>query len=360
MALSSIASNLRFMTDQTPFETTLMFREAAEASDVCGRQIAEDGGALAELAETLRRRDPLFVMTCARGSSDHAATFAKYLIERRLRIPVASLGPSTVSVYDAGPRDLSRAVFIAISQSGQSPDLLASARAARKAGAIVIGIVNNTSSPLADAANAVVPLLCGPERSVAATKSYLASLFAIVRLVSAWTGDADLSAAVSATPNALQRAWDCDWSAAAEPLLKARGLFTVSRGALLGIAQEAALKFKETSGLHAEAFSSAEVRHGPMAIVEDGFPVLMFVPRDAASAGFADLSERFSRRGAYVMSAGAALPGSVPLPFVEDLHPLVHGLAMTQSFYRFVNALAQMRGHDPDRPPALSKVTETR
>ncbi len=223
-------------------------------------------GAVDELGEALRRFAPRAVVTCARGSSDHAATYARYLIETRTGLLASSAAPSVSSLY-ATKADLESVLFLAISQSGASPDLLAAARAARDAGALVVALVNAEESPLARAASHAIPLRAGLESSVAATKSYIASLTAIVQLVGSWTQDDELRAALEGAPDQLASAWQLDWSAAIEYLRPANNLFVVGRGLGLGIAQEAALKLKETCGLHAEAFSSAELRHGPVALV---------------------------------------------------------------------------------------------
>lgn len=341
-------------------EDTLMFAEAAEAPSVAERHREALAEPMRRLGQRLRELDPHVVITCARGSSDHAATFAKYLIETRLGTPVASHAPSTSSIYATAWRKLNGALFLSISQSGRSPDLLVSAQAARDAGAFVVAIVNDTDAPLAKIANVAIPLLAGPERSVAATKSFIGSLLAVAALVSAWNQDDDLANALNGAPETLGKAWALDWSPALPLLSGATSLFVVGRGLMLAVAQEAALKLKETCGLHAEAYSAAEVRHGPMAIVGAGFPVLMLVPGNAAGEAFAPLASDFVDRGAHVMMAGGASPGAVNLPVLSGLHPALAPIAAIQSFYRLAVDLSIARGHHPDRPPHLRKVTETR
>ena len=346
-----------------PPETgTLMFQEAAQAADVVAAQFARNRDTLAALAARLRTSPPPFVATCARGSSDHAATYAKYLLETQLGVVTASLSPSVGSVYEA-PLRLRGALFIAISQSGKSPDLLRNTEAAKAAGAHVVALVNVEDSPLAALADTVVPLCAGPERSVAATKSYLASLAAIAQLVAHWKEDAALLAALDVLPAALRDAWSKDWSALTGGLVDARNLFVLGRGLGLGAAQEAALKFKETCGLHAEAYSSAEVKHGPMALVGSGFPVLAFAQPDGTGAGTLALAEEFRARGAEVWVAstgdGRTPPDEGWLPLAEAPHPALAPLLAVQSFYRAINALALRRGYNPDLPPHLNKVTET-
>ncbi|KAF1697187.1 SIS domain-containing protein [Pseudoxanthomonas koreensis] len=336
---------------------TLMFQEAAQAADVVAAQFARNRDTLAVLGAKLRTSPPPFVATCARGSSDHACTYAKYLLETQLGVVTASLSPSVGSVY-AAPLRLRGALFIAISQSGKSPDLLRNAEAARAAGAHVVALVNAEDSPLAALADTVVPLCAGPERSVAATKSYLASLAAIAQLVAYWKDDAALLAALDALPGAMREAWSKDWSALADGLVDARNLFVLGRGLGLGAAQEAALKFKETCGLHAEAYSSAEVKHGPMALVGAGFPVLVFAQPDETGAGAVAVAAEFRARGAAVWVASAQA-GDCQLPVAAAPHPALAPLLEVQSFYRAINALALRRGYNPDLPPHLNKVTET-
>lgn len=338
---------------------TLMFNEAAQAADVIAAQFARNRDTVAALAAQLRAAPPPFVATCARGSSDHAATYAKYLVETQLGIVTASLSPSIGSVYEA-PLRLEGALFIAISQSGKSPDLLRNAEAAKAAGARVVALVNVEDSPLAQLADTVLPLCAGPEKSVAATKSYLASLAAILQLVAYWKDDPALLAALDALPQALGDAWAQDWAALTDGLAGAHNLFVLGRGLGLAAAQEAALKFKETCGLHAEAYSSAEVRHGPMALVGAGFPVLVFAQPDGTGPGAIAVADEFRARGAQVWVASAEAASSVTgLPLPAGAHPALAPLLTVQAFYRAINALALRRGHNPDLPPHLNKVTET-
>ena len=337
-----------------PSETeTLMFNEAASSASVIAAQCARNHERVRALAADLRQNPPPFVVTCARGSSDHAATYAKYLFETRLGLVTASASPSVGSVYEAR-QQLQGALYLVISQSGKSPDLLRNAEAAKAAGARVVALVNVEDSPLAELADTVLPLCAGPEKSVAATKSYLASLAAILQLGAAWHGDAALVATLAGLPAALRQAWQADWRAVTDGLADARNLFVLGRGLGLAAAQEAALKFKETCGLHAEAYSSAEVKHGPMALVGPGFPVLAFAQPDETGAGTAAAAAEFRQRGARVWLAGAG--GDLPL---ADSAPEITPLLTIQSFYRAINALALRRGFNPDLPPHLNKVTET-
>ena len=338
---------------------TAMYREASQASEVAARQYASNAALIRDLGQRLRALDPQIIFTCARGSSDHAATYAKYLIETRLRVPVVSQAPSISSIYGAPLLHMKNQPFILISQSGKSPDLLLSAEAARKAGALVIALVNDMDSPLADLAEIVVPLHAGPEKSVAATKSYIATLCALAHLVGEWTRSAETQEAVKMLPRLLNAAWADDWGAGAEMFRDAESMFVLGRGLTLGIAQEAALKFKETSGIHAEAFSMAEVVHGPMALVKSGFPLLIFPPLDKAAAGLEPIAQQFLGRDARIAVAGRQFDGAVSLGLPEEVDSVTAPIAMVQSFYAMVNTISVQRGYDPDRPPLLQKVTET-
>ena len=336
-------------------DATRMFQEAADAPAAVERLLNANRAAVEELAGQLRRRPPRAVVTLGRGSSDHAATYAKYLIETGLGVLTSSASPSVSSIYDAR-QDLRDVLFLAISQSGRSPDLLAAVEAARNAGAHVVALVNDAASPMADLAHVTLPLHAGPEQSVAATKSYIAALAAIAQLTAAWADDDALGAALDGLPPQLALAWALDWSPAVEALIPERNLYVLGRGPGFAAAQEAALKLKETCGLHAEAFSAAEVLHGPMALVEKDFPVLIFAQADLSEAGVVDLARQLAGRGARVLLAGADGPGA--LPFART-HAALQPIALIQSFYRLANALALARGLDPDSPPHLRKVTET-
>jgi glucosamine--fructose-6-phosphate aminotransferase (isomerizing) len=337
--------------------STRMYREAAQAPQAVREQLQANAARVARLAARLRQTPPRAVVTCARGSSDHAATFARYLIETRLGLLTSSAAPSVSSVYDARP-DLAGTVMLAISQSGASPDLLSAVSSARAAGAHIVALVNAEDSPLAQLADDLIPLCAGMERSVAATKSYIASLAAIVHLVASWSRDARLAAALQQAPELLERAWQLDWSAAVTRLTPANNLYVIGRGLGLAIAQEAALKLKETCGLHAEAVSAAELRHGPMALVRAGFPLLIFTQNDESRSGVTQLAAELAAQGADVLLAGADAARATILP-TEGAHPVIEPLLFAQSFYRMANALSLARGGDPDRPPHLHKVTET-
>ena len=335
---------------------SLMFLESKEASVAVARLLAGNESDVSRWSENLRKRPPTVLVTAARGSSDHAATFAKYMIETLTSTPTLSASPSVSSVYATDLR-LQGAVFLAISQSGRSPDLLAQAEAARRGGAQVVALVNDEQSPLARLADLLLPLHAGPERSVAATKSFICALASVLQICAHWTQSSSLRSALERLPEQLAQAFELDWSALSTALVGASNLFVLGRGPGLAVAQEAALKLKETSALHGEAYSAAEVRHGPMTLVGPGFPVLVFAQNDPSRSGTLEVAREFSARGAQVLCADPDGPGA--LPVIESAHPACAPLLQICSFYRAANALALARGRDPDQPPHLNKVTET-
>jgi glutamine---fructose-6-phosphate transaminase (isomerizing) len=339
--------------------SSLMQAEAQQAADAVARLLQTEAPALAALGRAFRERPPAAMLTVARGSSDHAAQYMSYLLMARLGRLVTSLPMSVVTLYQSQLVCQGLASF-AFSQSGQSPDLVAPTQALRAQGACTVALVNDAASPLALAAQHVVPLHAGIERSVAATKSCIAQLAAGAALVSAWQQDAAFAAALQDLPEALARAARADWSAAVPALADTRQLYVIARGTGLPIAMEAALKFKEVCGIQAEAFSGAEVQHGPMALVEPGFALLVLAPAGPAQAGLLQLAADMRHRGAHVLLAAPAGTPGAQLPLVASGNVDLDPITAVQSFYPMVEALARARGMDPDQPRHLNKVTRTR
>ncbi|TCN24787.1 SIS domain-containing protein [Sinorhizobium americanum] len=338
---------------------TNMRREIDEIPEAVARLLDRSAAAVAAAGTALRAKDPAFLVTIARGSSDHAALFLKYAIELTAGRPVASLGPSLASIYGAELK-LGGAAAIAISQSGKSPDIVAMAEAATRAGAVSIALTNTLPSPIADACSHPLDILAGPELAVAATKSYVNSIVAGLAVLGEWTSDAGLKRAVADLPNQFAQAVKLDWQEFAADLCEAESLYVLGRGPALAIASEAALKFKETSGMHAEAYSAAEVLHGPVALVGARFPILVLAARDAAEVSVAEIADGMSAKGAVVHVTSARAQKAKRLPFVETGHPLTDALALILPFYGFVEAWSRSRGLNPDAPASLKKVTETR
>ncbi len=336
-----------------------MMAEIREAPEVVARQAEALASPLAAIVNRLNARPPQVVVTCARGSSAHAAGFGKHLIERYLGIPVAAAAPSVATVYRRSLR-LQDQLVIAVSQSGRSDDLVELTSTARAAGAVTVGIVNAEDSPLARTCEIVLPMGAGPEHSVAATKTVIASMAALLRLVAAWSAEAGLMHGLERLPDRLAQATDLDWSATLPGLRGATSLVTLGRGPTLAIAREASLKLKETSNLHAEAFSGAEFLHGPVTLVSTRYPILLFMPNDAAAEGLRSLAAdlRGKEAALFVAEPGEAAAGRLPALSPDQAE--ADALCLLQSFYGMAVRLAQVRGLDVDRPRHLKKVTRTR
>jgi glucosamine--fructose-6-phosphate aminotransferase (isomerizing) len=347
------------MTDQANIHSTAMAEEIREAPQAITRFFDRETANLRDTARRLAERRPAVIVTCARGSSDNAASYFKYLTEILLGVPVASMGPSVATLYQS-PLQVAGGVMISVSQSGKSPDIVSLQAAAQAAGAFAIAVVNDVSSPLANGADAVLPLHSGVERSVAATKTFISSAVILAALVAEWGGDPALAQATRDLPGVLEKTLHADWSEALPVLHQAQSAYVVGRGPALPIAGEAALKLKESATLHAEAFSGAEIMHGPLQLVEAGFPVIALRPRDAAHEMMGDAAARLESIGARVFVAEAGAPQPGRLPSCPSSHPLLDPLAMLLSFYALIEQVARARGHDPDRPSRLKKVTETR
>ena len=334
-------------------------RREIEEIPVATRRLLDTGAATLEAAgEALRAANPVMIATIARGSSDHASAFLKYAIELTAGVPVASIGPSITSIYKRELK-LTGCAAISISQSGKSPDIVAMAQSARRNGAYTIALTNTAGSPLALAADAAIDLAAGPEKSVAATKSFVSSIVAGLAILGHWTGNAALLAALAQLPEHLARAVALDWTKLLAGLDGHSSLYVLGRGPTLAIASEAALKFKETCGLHAEAYSAAEVLHGPARIVEGGFPILALAARDASETGVAEVADRLAGQGASAWATTDKVAAARKLPFVATGHDLTDSLALIVADYAFAEQLSRHRGFDPDNPPHLKKVTET-
>src|SRR5437773_11515108 len=281
---STVTCNCSACSSKERTLTSRMLDEAREAPAAVSRLLAADSDAYASLGADLRDHPPLSLLTVARGSSDHAAHYMAYLIMARLGRLVTSLPMSLITLYQSRLQ-CDGLVSFAFSQSGQSHDLVVPTRFFRDGGARTVAFVNDMASPLADAAQWTFNLHAGVETSIAATKSYIAQLTAGARVVAAWQADTALQRALDALPSALERAAQQLWQRAVDALAGADRLFVISRGLGLAVAMEAALKFKELCGIQAEAFSGAEVRHGPMALIEEGYPLVVFAPRGPRRRG---------------------------------------------------------------------------
>jgi len=337
---------------------TKMAQEIHEAPGVIDRQAEKLAQPLGELVARLERQPPQLIVTCARGSSAHAATLGKHLIELYLGIPVVPAAPSIVSIYNR-PLVLNDQLFLAISQSGQSDDLIAMARSAKAGGAITVAMTNAVNSPLSTSCDHVIPICAGPELSIAATKTFVATAAALARLVAAWARNEALTSALRRLPERLAGAAALDWTAALPVLADAASLVTIGRGPTLGIAREAALKLKEVCNRHAEAFSGAEFLHGPVALVSFRYPVVMFMPTDAAANGMQRLASNLRQKGTALFVAGPPERAPGQLPVLPADQPEADAICLIQSFYVLAVQLAESLQIDVDRPRHLSKITST-
>jgi glutamine---fructose-6-phosphate transaminase (isomerizing) len=339
---------------------TLMATEWRDSPNVVSHQAELLSRPLNQLCASLKATPPRVVVTCARGSSAYAASFGKHLIERYLGIPVAAAAPSIVTIYGRNLQ-LENQLFLAISQSGRSDDLVETAASARTAGALTAAIVNDINSPLAATCDIVLPMAAGSESSVAATKTFIASLAALLNLVAAWADETSLEAALKRLPGRLAEATHLDWSRAVDAISTAKSLVILGRGPTFAIAQEAALKLKEVCNLHAEAYSGAEFQHGPIALVSSGYPVLIFMPSDKSADSMSALAARLCRKMAAVFTTGRDdPPGAVRLPILQPDRPDTDAVCLIQSFYGLAIHLATHRGINVDQPRNLQKVTRTR
>ena len=343
-----------------------MAAEIAEQPAMLQRLGWEAGAEIAAVGAAIRERKPRFVLLAARGTSDHAALYAKYLIEVQLGLPAGLVSPSSMTVYESRP-DLRDVLFLTVSQSGGSPDLIDSLTVARSCGALTVAVTNNPSSVLAEAAEFSVDVRAGVEKAVAATKTYTAELLALYLLLSPAAADAEatrgrIDALATAAAATLDHA---DAVAAAATRYRfADRLITTARGFSYPTAREAALKLMETCYLGAQAFSGADLLHGPMAMVDADLPVLAVATPGAGGRAMLAVLDKLEQRRADLLVIGG-IEGAVPagaqlLPvstagLPEELFPVVEILPLQQLAWQ----LAILRGGDPDAPRGLSKVTQT-
>ena len=337
---------------------TKMYQEACASAAQVAFQLSMDIDRYEALGVALRASPPAGIVTIARGSSDHAASYFSYLVMSRTGQLVTSLPMSLMTLYRA-PIAHQRILAVSVSQSGRSPDLYGPMQMFTDAGATTVALINATQSPLADAVQWPLALHAGPEDGVAATKSYICSLVAAARLAAVWGNHVDLIHGLKNIPAALTAARSLDWSSALPALKDTDRLLVIGRGPGLAIAKEAALKFKETCGIQAEAFSGAEVQHGPMALVDTGYPILIFALRGPAQAGLLQLARDMRQRGAKVLLAAPNDVAERDLTLATADTPDLDPIVAIQSFYLLVEAVSRARGINPDAPRHLSKITAT-
>jgi glutamine---fructose-6-phosphate transaminase (isomerizing) len=339
----------------------LMAEEIQEQPIVLARMLGEGAAEVGAAADLIRARGPKFVLLVARGTSDHAALYAKYLIEITLGLPCGLASPSTVGLFAAPVRHAADVLVIAVSQSGHSPDLVSYVEGWRAAGAVTVCAVNDPSSPLAVASDACIDVRAGVERAVAATKTFTTEMLALWMLVTAWA-DRPLEAAdslpglvsgLAASPSAIAEI--------ADRYRFADRVILTGRGYAYPVAREGALKMMETSYLAAHAFSGADLLHGPIAMVDTSTPVLAVAPVGIGAQSMVETMQELRDRSIDVVSIGAGLTGVasvvVDLPALpEELAPIAAAIPLQWLAWQ----LAVDRGCDPDQPRSLNKVTRTK
>ena len=337
---------------------TQMRREISEIPVAVDRLLQNGGDDIRRAAGALRSLAPPSLVSVARGSSDHVATYLKYASELLTGTPMASIGPSIASIYHR-ELNLAGSACLSVSQSGKSPDIVEMARSARRGGALSIAMTNDPDSPLAQVADHTLNLHAGPEISVAATKTFVNSAVAGIWLLAEWAQDAALMAAIHGLPDTLENAVKTDWYSARAALEGRNSIFCLGRGPAYAISNEAALKFKETCQIHAESYSSAEVLHGPVSIVDGGFPIIALAAQDQAEGALAKVADQLARKGARAFATSTQVTQATSLEAIRTGHPLTDPISLIASFYAMVEQVATTRGINPDAPRHLKKVTET-
>ncbi len=336
-------------TNYNPHKSSLMYLEAREAGEKIKQQLLKNKSPIEKIVENLKSFNPHAVMAVGRGSSDHAGVFAKYLIEIEIGIPVFAAAPSVTTIYNKTV-NLNGVLVLIMSQSGRSPDIIEQARQARANGAFCIALLNDEEAPLANEVDYVIPLSVGKEESVAATKSYMATISAILQLVAYWKNDADLIESLNTIYQSLEQAVNSPSQLRFEDLDAVKNLVVLGRGLGYAISREIALKLKEVCSIHAEAFSSSEFLHGPVTLVDKKFKIIDVLIEDESAKAHKQQIAEMKQRGAEIVHLHQ---------IVENLHPRIAALAVLQRFYLDIENIAVSRGLDPDKPAGLKKVTET-
>lgn len=343
---------------------THLYREIHQQPVTLARFLEREDRALADLAAAIRARNVTHVVIAARGTSDNAGRYAQYVLGAHNGLPVGLTTPSLFTLYGTPPR-LTDALVIGISQSGQSPDIVAVLAEGRRQGQLTVALTNELASPLAQSADFVVPLHAGSERAVAATKTYSAELIAIAALSAHLAQDDARLAQVRAVPDAVSAALALnDTIAAVAPRYRyMQQCVVIGRGYNYATAFEMALKLKELTYTVVEAYSSADFRHGPLALLEPGFPVVLLAPGGALAAEMADFARTARARGAELIvlsdedallalgRVALRLPSGVP-EWLSPLTTIVPGQLLALH-------LAHTRDYDVDAPRGIRKVTET-
>lgn len=340
-------------------------REIHEQPASLARLLDEQDGSAARIAAAIRERDVCYAVFAARGTSDNAARYAQYLFGSLNRLPVALATPSLFSIYRTPPR-LDKALVLGVSQSGQTPDIVSVVEEGRRQGAVTVAVTNAPDSPLAEAAEHVLPLVAGKEKAVAATKTYTGQLAALGLLAAHLAGDVERLQALRRVPHAVEAALSLEdaIASAAQRYAHVTQCVVIGRGYNYATAYEIALKLKELTYVVAEPYSSADFRHGPVALVEHGFPVIVLAPQGAVYDDILTLTGKLADREAELTVISeqeealrmARVPLRLPVRLPEWLTPFTY--IIPGQLLALHATLA--KGFDPDHPRGLTKVTKTR
>jgi len=344
---------------------SLLETELREQPSAVARLLDEQGARAAELAAVFRRDDVRYVLIASRGSSSNAARYAQYVLGRANRVPVMFATPSLYTIYEQPPR-LDGAVVVGISQSGASPDVRAVLAEARRQGRPALALTNDVDSPLAHEADLVLPLEAGEERAVAATKTYMNSLAAVALIFSAIGDDRVARAELERMPETLEAQIELSFATAPDlsEYSDAVGATVVSRGVNYGTAYEIALKIRELSGLVVEAYSPADLMHGPVAAIRQGWPVVAVAPTGPSLASVREVLPALLERRARLLAVSDVPDvlerAHTPLPLVGGIPEWLSPMTAVVPGQVTAMRLAQLRGLDVDSPAGLQKVTLTR
>jgi glucosamine--fructose-6-phosphate aminotransferase (isomerizing) len=344
---------------------TIMRSEITEQPDRLEELIHLERRSVEAIAERLRGLDIHYLVLVARGSSDNAARYGKYLFGARLGLQTALATPSLFTLYQQPP-SLNHALVIGISQSGQSDDIVSVLREARRQSSPTLAITNAPGSPLADQADEVIPLHVGEERSLAATKSYSGQLTALAMLAAAWRQSVQDWDQLSRIPDLVHRtiALDNQLQTAVERYVEAERCVVLGRGYNYSTAFEIALKLKEICYLPAEAYSPADFLHGPIALLDPGYPAILVAPSGTTYQPLLDFSRQLREKGASILTitdqAKALEAADLPLKLAQPSPEWLSPIPAVVPGQLFTLCLAEARGLDPDQPRGLSKVTITR
>lgn len=334
---------------------SLMVKEALQTPERIATQLSENKDRVKTIVEGIKAFAPKSVMIIGRGSSDHAGVYAKYLIETELGLPVSAAAPSVSTLFGKTLK-LENTLVICISQSGRSPDILHQVEQAKKTGAFCLALVNDETSPLAELANEVLPLQAGPEKAVAATKSFLCTLSAIASLVATWSGSKDLLAGLENLPKQLQHVTTQAPQLTFDALKHVQHCVVLGRGFGYAISRELALKLKEVCGIHAESFSSAEFLHGPITLVAKKLMLVDVEIDDETLINHKKQVADVISRGGVVVTLKVDNDNSTE---DDKIHKRLAPLAIMLRFYLDIEQVAQQMGLNPDEPVGLNKVTQT-